>query len=261
MSSVVVEAARSRRRGRAGPPRRPGRRRPPRRPASARNASSDGSGAPVSERVAAARLEVAVGQPGRELAAGRRGRRRSRRPAAARPGARASTSGHAASSSSTPLEPISLPTNTTSRSPVEVDGRERGGGLLGREGERGAGGTCRASRREACGSAAATRSRSAARPAAAIAGSRGDEVRDVDAGRAEPRAVGQRSGRPSRPTGSRRCGASPTSTARARREPLDRVGLEARVRLDGVLERGAVDLDHVGDVQARRAPGRGSPGP
>ena len=42
-----------------------------------------------------------------------RGTRRSRRRAGGRPGSRPTTSGHAASSRSTPLETISLPTNTT----------------------------------------------------------------------------------------------------------------------------------------------------
>ena len=47
----------------------------------------------------------------------------------------------------------------------------------------------------------------------------------------------------------------PTSTPRAPREPLAGGGQEARMRLDRVLQRAAVDLDRVGHAGARERPG------
>ena len=133
-------------------------------------------------------------------------------------GARASTSGHAASSSSTPLDAISLPTKSTIRSragssspsaaaasPADrsaTNGRERPPPGFGRAtGGRGAGvlggGLARRRLRDAQALCRRRRVRRARREAA-----------DVDARRARAASCPPGPARPARPTGSPPCGAS-----------------------------------------------------
>ena len=169
-------------------------------------------------------------------------------------GSRASTSGHAASSSSTPLDAISLPTNTTS-AVAGRDRRQRRGRLAGRAGER-----------------AARRPRPARRPRRGAACRRSRPVaRGI-------RARAARSARRRRPAGPRRVRSStdgspiaahrlsavwrePTRIPRAPARPSHGVRHEPRMRLDGVLERAAVDLDRVRHAERAPARVRARPGP
>ena len=208
------------------------------------------------------------GRPGRPAAApaaprARRGcpgprrgpRARDRPPAASRPsrkppnptttsrasGTRASTSGHAASSSSTPLEAISLPTKTTRRS---------------RSGSRPASASAaapvsRANEEPAVPARAArTRSASAPRPGPRRLRLARAELLDVDAGRPEPGAPLEPGIVHRRPQA---LGGVPRTDQYAARprQALAGVREEARMRLDRVLERRAVDLGRVGDVEPR----------
>ena len=180
----------------------------------------------------------------RRAARSPRGTRRSRRRRAARRAPAASTSGHAAASRSTPLETMSLPTYATRRSSPGRSALERvGGRAAGRARTPSPRARPRARR---CAAAAARRST----PGRGLLGRARRERLDVDAGRAEARAVRAAPGRPSPPTGSPPCAASPTSTPPAPSQPLARPGQEALgVALDDVLERAAVDLHRVRDAE------------
>ena len=168
------------------------------------------------------RVEVARGQRVQQALAGRRGRRRSRRPRAARRDV-ASTSGHAATSRSTPLETISLPTNAH-----EAVARRGRGGASARAGRR------RVARERPSPPSSARRptarrsvERRHARPRPRA---RAAELVDVDARRARGACARAARRRPSPPTGSRRCGASRRARSRAARAPRGRTAGSARDR-------------------------------
>ena len=160
-------------------------------------------------------------------------------------GSRASTSGNAASSSSTPLDAISLPTNTTSRSPGSTLSRAATASPTSRR-------EARSRRRRAAGAAAPPRRRRASARAAprrsALRALARREAGHIDARRPEAGPAGQRRVVHLRPQALGRVARADEHAARAR-EALDGERLEARIRLDGVLQRAAVDLDR---VRARR---------
>ena len=218
----------------------------------ARNAASCGElRAPSSRAGRRRRLQVAGGQRGGERAPGpSRNAPKPTTPAAPRARA-ASTSGQAASSSSTPLEAISLPTKTTRRSAGSTVG-ERGRGLAGVARER------RAVPARPARARRPARRAARSRPARAASGSRGAKRSTSTPG--GPSRV--RAGSAGSSIAAHRLSAvwrEPTSTPRAPASPSAAYGAEARMRLDHVLQRAAVDLDRVRD--AVRARGRGSPGP
>ena len=129
-----------------------------------------------------------------------------------------------------------------------VERAERGGGLGGRAGERGA---CRAGRPASRAPRRRARARSRSSPAAAAAAARAGakRVTSTPGGpsrvlSSQPRLVQRR------PQALGRVARADEHPARGR-EPLARGGQEARVRLDRVLERAAVDLDRVRDAGPR----------
>ena len=91
-------------------------------------------------------------------------------------------------------------------------------------------------------------------PAAASLGARGAKLGDVDAGRAEARLAPRSPGSSSAAHRLSAVWREPTSTPRAPARPSRAAGQEARVRLDRVLERAAVDLHRVRDAGARERP-------
>ena len=152
------------------------------------------------------------------------------------------------------METISLPTKTTRRSRSGSSARQRVGGRRRVAREDADPSVPGARRAHALGERAEAR----AAPRRARAGRTASMSTP---GRAEPGARARASGRPSPPTGSRRCGASRPARRGPPPAPRARTAGSARVRLDGVLERRAVDLDRVGHVEPRRAPRASTTGP
>ena len=185
-----------------------------------------------------------------------RGRRRSRRPRAARAGTRSSTSGQAATSKSTPLLTISLPTNATSRRARAQDARAPRRGLP----------VARRTRSRARSPASRATAQALprcphARPAAVSRLAR-REALDVHPRRPQARALRRALLLAERLPQALR-GVIASRRARSRRRPAPR-GPKPRKRsgcgLDRVLERAPVDLHRIGHL-ARRAPAPGSPAP
>ena len=273
------------------PRRRAARRRAPRARAarpSARAAAMPSRGGAVGGRLGAERVEergqlgqlapvLAAQRPrGVEVAARERAgellellaeARRSRRRAAARPGTRASTSGQAASSSSTPLERDQLADEQ--HDPVAPRDRARRAPRRPRP---------RSARTRSRGGRARrpARSRPRAPSAARRVRERGAQPLEARGGlvRLARREAGRRRRRAGRaassPPGPGSSSAAhrlsavwrePTSTPRAPAIPSRADGQEARVRLDRVLQRAAVDLHRVRAPRCPRARGRGSAGP
>ena len=177
-------------------------------------------------------------------AAAPRRTRRSRRSAAARRGSRAWTSGQAASSRSTPLETISLPTRTTRGPSAAARCSIASAAARGSRGERAA--ARRGSLRRS--TLAASSAQPPWRPTRRA--DRREELR-VDARGAEPRLGGQARGRRAPPRGSRPCGGSRPGPRAAASMPSRAYGRKrVGLGLHRVLERRAVDLGREAEARA-----------
>ena len=171
-------------------------------------------------------------------------------------GSWASTSGHAASSSSTPLDAMSLPTNTTSRSsaPIVASAAAASPWRRAKEWPPASGAVSAAGaesrlRRRGAPEAVAQRRQALERRGAVTR----DESADVHAGRAEAGPGGQGGIAHRLPQALPRVPRADEHAARAG-EALLRVRLEPRMRLHDVLERAPVDLDRVRDAEAVERP-------